>query len=109
VTAYLVALIEPAPDKPHWSTTEYGPTFWRLLEKYNGSMIAASAFEQVEGVPLDETNAAIFQFPDDGAARDFWNDSDYQRVAPLRRALGTFQIFILPGMDEAPWTPPPQP
>ena len=106
VTAYMVALVEPAPDKPHWSTTEYGPTFLRLLEKYGGSTIAAAPLEQVEGLPRDESSAAVFQFPTTSAAHAFWNDPEYRAVVPLRLPLGTFQIFILPGMDEEPWTPP---
>jgi len=54
-------------------------------------------------VPLKESRAALFQFPSMDAARGFWNDPQCQAVAPLRRPLGTFQIFLLPGSDEAPW------
>ena len=105
VSAYLVALIEQSGEE-HWATTEYRPTFGRLLEKYGGSMAAAALIEQVEGLPLDEKAAAIFVFPNAEAARSFWNDPEYRAVVPLRQALGTFQIFILPGMEEAPWSPP---
>jgi uncharacterized protein (DUF1330 family) len=105
MSAYLVALIEQAGEE-HWANTEYGPTFGRLLEKYGGSMTAAARIEQVEGVPLEESAAAIFEFPDIAAARNFWNDPDYRAVVPLRQPLGTFQIFIVPGVDESPWAPP---
>jgi uncharacterized protein (DUF1330 family) len=108
VSAYLVALIEQRGNE-HWANTEYGPTFSRLLDKYGGSMVAAAAIEQVEGVPLDESGAAMFEFPNAAAARSFWNDPDYRAVVPLRQPLGTFQIFILPGLDEAPWSAPPEP
>jgi uncharacterized protein (DUF1330 family) len=100
----LVAAHKSGED--HWANTEYGPTFWRLLEKYAGSMTAAARIEQVEGLPLDETGAAIFEFPNTAAANSSWNDPDYRAVVPQRRALGTFQIFILPGVDETPWSPP---
>jgi uncharacterized protein (DUF1330 family) len=106
VSAYLVALIERPADGPHWANTEYRPTFERLLEKYGGSMTAAAPIEQVEGLPLDETGAAIFEFPSAAAARSFWNDPEYRAVVPMRQALGTFQIFILPGVDEEQWSPP---
>ena len=69
-------------------------------------MAAAARLEQVEGEPLAETGAAIFEFPNAAAARNFWNDPEYRAVVPLRQALGTFQIFILPGLEEAPWSPP---
>jgi uncharacterized protein (DUF1330 family) len=106
VTAYLVALIEWPPDEPHFATTEYGPTFARLLEKYGGQRVAAAALEQVEGAPLAESRAAIFRFPSLEAARAFWNDPAYRAVVPLRQTFGTFQIFMVPGEDEAPFSPP---
>ena len=105
MSAYLVALIEQTGDR-HWATTEYRPTFERLLEKYGGSMTAAALIEQVEGSPLDEKAAAIYEFPTAAAARSFWNDPEYRAVVPLRQPLGRFQIFIVPGMDESPWSPP---
>jgi uncharacterized protein (DUF1330 family) len=105
MSAFIVALIEQTADR-HWSTTEYRPTFERLLDKYGGSMTAAAPIEQVEGSPLDETAAAIFEFPTAAAARSFWNDPDYQAVVPLRQPLGRFQIFIVPGINESPWSPP---
>ncbi|MCU1504548.1 MAG: hypothetical protein JWM12_3902 [Ilumatobacteraceae bacterium] len=69
-------------------------------------MTAAARIEQVEGLPLEETGAAIFEFPSAAAAHGFWNDPVYRAVVPLRQALGTFQIFILPGVGESPWSPP---
>jgi uncharacterized protein (DUF1330 family) len=70
MSAYLVGLIEQTGDR-HWATTDYRPTFERLLEKYGGSMTAAALIEQVEGVPLDEKAAAIWEFPTAEAARSF--------------------------------------
>jgi uncharacterized protein (DUF1330 family) len=105
VSAFLVALIEQTGDE-HWANTDYGPTFRRLLEKYGGSMTAAALIHQVEGEPLAESAAAIFEFPSTAAAHGFWNDPDYRAVVSLRQALGTFQIFILPGVGESPWSPP---
>ena len=105
MSAFIVALIEQTGDR-HWSTTEYRPTFQRLLDEYGGSMTAAARIEQVEGSPLDETAAAIFEFPTAAAARSFWNDPEYRAVVPLRQPRGTFQIVILPGIDESPWSPP---
>lgn len=104
MTAHLVALIERTGEE-HWATTEYRPTFERLLEKYGGPMTAAALIEQVEGLPLDE-KAAAWEFPTAAAARSCWNDPEYRAVVPLRLPLGRFQIFILPGMDESPWSPP---
>ena len=105
VSAYLIGLIEQTSER-HWASTEYLPTFERLLEKYGGTMLAAALIEQVEGLPLDEKAAAVWEFPTAAAARGFWNDPDYQAVVPLRQPLGRFQIFILPGLDESPWSPP---
>ena len=100
MTSYLIALIDQHDPDKHWAATAYGPRFGELLEKYGGSMSAAADIEQVEGVPLPEPRAAVFQFPTIEAVRGFWNDPGYQEVAELRRQLGTFQIFMLAGKDE---------
>lgn len=66
---------------------------------------AAAPPEQVEGEPLGKSIAAIFQFPSAAAARSFWDDPDYRRVVHLRQERGTFQISIVPGVDESTWAP----
>ena len=100
MSAYLVALVEQHHGGPHWADTVYGATFGELLIKYGGSLVAAAPIDQVEGAPLAESRAAIFEFPDMTSARGFWEDPKYLEVVELRRALGTFQIFLLSGKDE---------
>ncbi len=101
---YLIALMKQTSDK-HWRDTEYGPTFSRLLQKYGGTMTMATDYEQVEGEPLAEPRIAIFEFPNMEAARSFWNDPEYQRVAPIRRPLGQFQILLAEGLETPTDTP----
>ncbi|MEA3216481.1 MAG: hypothetical protein QOJ19_2637 [Acidimicrobiia bacterium] len=101
MTSYLIALIDQHDPAKHWAATAYGPRFGELLRKYGGEVIAAADIEQVEGAPLAEPRAAVFQFPTIEAVRGFWNDPGYKEVVELRRPLGTFQIFMLPGKDEA--------
>ena len=103
--ALLVALIDQHPNRAHWATTAYLPTFKRLLERYGGSQVASGPIEQVEGEPIAESRAALFAFPNIDAIRSFWNDPEYGEVVELRRAVGTFQIFMVPGMGEAPLPP----
>ena len=105
MSAYLVALIEQTGDR-HWATTAYRPTFERLLEKYGGSMTAAALIEQVEGLPLDEKAAAIWEFPTTRRRGAFGTIRSTELSYHLREPLGRFQIFILPRMDESPWSPP---
>ena len=100
MTSYLVALVEQHDPDKNWVDTPYGPRFAELLQKYGGEIIAASDIEQVEGVPLAESRAAVFQFPTIDAVRSFWTDPGYEEVVELRRPLGTFQIFMVPGKDE---------
>jgi uncharacterized protein (DUF1330 family) len=70
-------------------------------------MIVGAALEQVEGEPLAESKVAMWRFPTAAAAREFWNHPEYRAVVPIRQPLGTFQIFLAPGLDESPWSPPP--
>jgi uncharacterized protein (DUF1330 family) len=88
------------PNK-NWVDTPYGPKFAELLQKYDGEILAAAHIEQVEGLPLAESRAAVFQFPTIDAARSFWTDPEYEDVSKYRYPLGTFQIFMVPGKDEA--------
>ena len=105
MSGYLVALIEQSGDE-HWASTEYVRTVHRLLGKYGGSPIAAGQIEQLEGLPLNETRAAITEVPSTAAVHSFWNDPEYRAVVPLRQTLGAFQMFILPGIDESPGSAP---
>lgn len=101
MTSYLVALVDQHDPDKNWVDTPYGPRFAELLEKYGGEILAANDIEQVEGVPLAESRAVVFQFPSIDAIRSFWNDPGYREVIGLRQPLGTFQIFMLAGKDEA--------
>ena len=69
-----------------------------LEERYGGVHVASGLHDQVEGDELGPVTS-ILQFPSLEAAQAFWNDPEYQRVAPLRRAGLESQVLIIEGAE----------
>jgi uncharacterized protein (DUF1330 family) len=42
---------------------------------------------------------SILQFPSLDAAEAFWNDPEYQRVAPIRRSGSDSHVIIIEGAE----------
>ena len=95
MAAYLVAHV--LTHDPSWLESEYIDVFEQLLAKYDGTRLARGLHEQVEGAPLGPATVVI-RFPDLESAHGFWNDPEYTRVAPIRRAAAEAQVILLEGL-----------
>jgi uncharacterized protein (DUF1330 family) len=70
--------------------------------------VAAGRHEVVEGDDLGEWTSVV-RFPTIEAARAFWNDPEYQRVAPIRRSGSRSHVVLIDGAEigaSAPATAP---
>jgi len=95
MVAYLVAHVEVHDTA--WTQSEYITVSAAVEEKYGGVHIASGKHAQVEGPELG-TITSIVQFPNIENAWGCWNDPEYQRVAPLRRAGSVSQVVIIDGV-----------
>jgi uncharacterized protein (DUF1330 family) len=88
--AYLVAHVKFRSTS--WLKSEYATVTAELEAKHGAAHVASGPHEQVEG---DEagTVTSIIEFPTIEAARAYWNEPEYQRVAELRRAGSDCQVF----------------
>lgn len=66
---------------------------------FGGVRIASRPHAQVEGADLGAVTS-ILQFPTIEDAWAFWNDPEYQRVAPLCRAGSNSSVVIVNGADD---------
>jgi uncharacterized protein (DUF1330 family) len=97
MAAYLVAHLRMID--PSWTESEYTALLPALVEKHGGVYIAGGAHQQVEGEPLGEWTSLV-RFPSLEAAQAFWNDPEYQRVAPLRRSGSESQVVLIDGVPD---------
>ena len=96
MVAYMVAHVRI--HDAGWLTSEYMDVAAALEAKYGGVHVASGAHQQVEGDELGPVTS-ILQFPTLEAAQSFWNDPEYQRVAPIRREGSATQVIIIEGAD----------
>ena len=97
MVAYMVAHVTVRDTA--WLSSEYMDVAGALEAKYGGVHVASGLHEQVEGTALGPVTS-ILQFPTLDAAQAFWNDPEYQRVAPIRRSGSDSQVVIIEGAEE---------
>ena len=79
-------------DKDEYRTYEKG--FFPILEKHGGEFITYDdATETVEGSSPRTGRMVIFKFPNDAAAKAWYDDPEYQTLSEHRRA-GTSLHFL---------------
>ena len=74
--------------------------FMPIFERYNGELLATSKekTEVLEGSwALPRT--VLMRFPNDQAARAWFNDPDYQKLAEIRRRTADTNLVIVQGID----------
>ena len=82
---------------PSWFESEYTASLPTLMERHSGEYLAAGAHETVEGAEIGEWTSVV-RFPTMEAARAFWNDPDYQRVAPIHRSGSESHVVLIDGV-----------
>lgn len=92
VPVYMVVNLAEITDAATYRTYEKG--FFPLLKKHGGEFITFDdASETLEGENALEGRMIIFRFPNEAAARGWYNDPDYQALSEHRRA-GTKLNFL---------------
>jgi uncharacterized protein (DUF1330 family) len=92
MAAYLVAHVKIHATS--WLRSEYVDVTAPLEEKCGGVTFASGQHEQVGRDELG-TITSVIQFPSIEAAQSFWNDPEYQRVAPIRRAGSDSHVVLI--------------
>lgn len=73
---------------------KYEKGFFPILKKHNGEFFTYDDnADTLEGNSPREGRVVLFKFPSEQAARDWYNDPDYQALSEFRRA-GTELEFI---------------
>ena len=96
MSAYLVVHVRIS-DRA-WLRSEYTSLMPSLMARHGGEYLARGEHQQVEGAGLGDISA-IIRFPTLTAAQAFWNDPEYQRIAPLRRAGSEADVILIDGVD----------
>ena len=79
-------------DSDQYRNYEQG--FFPILKKHGGKLLTFDDnIESFEGSAQPSGRIVILQFPSEKAARDWWDDPDYQTISEFRRA-GTDTRFL---------------
>lgn len=81
-----------------WLTSENMEVAAAVETHYGGVHVASGLHEQVEGDDVG-TVTSLLQLLNVEKARAFWNDPEYQRVAPIRRKGSDSYVVIIDGAD----------
>jgi uncharacterized protein (DUF1330 family) len=75
---------------------KYEKGFFPILKKHGGSFFTYDDnTEHLEGQSPCKGRIVIFQFPSEEAAKNWWNDPDYQALSEFRRAGTTMESLTL--------------
>lgn len=75
---------------------KYEKGFFPILKKHGGSFFTYDDnTEHLEGQSPRKGRMVIFQFPSEEAAKNWWNDPDYQALSEFRRAGTTMESLTL--------------
>ena len=96
MATYLVAQIS-IKDRDTYARYEAG--FMEIFDRYHGELLAVDeAVKELEG-SWDYTRTVILRFPDEAAARAWYDSADYQALAQHRFAASTANLAIVKGLD----------
>jgi uncharacterized protein (DUF1330 family) len=91
VPVYMVVNLKITDVGPY---REYEKGFFGMLKKYGGTFLTFDdSAETFEGEAPREGRMIMFSFPSAQAAKDWYNDADYQALSENRRA-GTKLEFL---------------
>lgn len=96
MSIYLVAQIN-IEDRDTYARYEAG--FMEIFDRYDGELLAVDeAVTELEG-SWDYTRTVILRFPDETAARSWYDSADYQALAQHRFAASAANLAIVQGVD----------
>ncbi|MCZ6458287.1 MAG: DUF1330 domain-containing protein [Gammaproteobacteria bacterium] len=92
---YIVAQIN-IEDRDTYARYEAG--FMEIFDRYEGELLAVDeAVTELEG-SWEYTRTVIIQFPDEAAARSWYDSDDYQALAQHRFAASAANLAIVQGL-----------
>mgnify|MGYP000868861347 CR=1 FL=1 len=95
--AYIVATIDVADPVAY---EEYRRVAPGLIAAHGGRyLVRGGAVDVLEGDAVPG-RVVILEFPDQEAARRFWDSPEYRAAAGLRHASSTSSLFLVEGYDE---------
>ena len=75
---------------------KYEKGFFPILKRFGGEFVTYDDQpETLEGSEPTEGRLIIFKFPSEQAAKDWYNDGDYQALSEFRRAGTTLKNLTL--------------
>ncbi len=96
MSIYLVAQIN-IEDRDTYARYEAG--FMEIFDRYDGELLAVDeAVTELEG-SWDYTRTVILRFPDETAARSWYDSAEYQALAQHRFAASAANLAIVQGVD----------
>jgi uncharacterized protein (DUF1330 family) len=94
--AYVVVMQHDVTDGPDMA--RYRDENEKLMERHGGTFVVrGGAPETREGDAVERV--VVLAFPDRDAAQAWYEDPDYQAIAPLRHANATTRMAIVDGYD----------
>ncbi len=92
---YIVAQIN-IEDRDTYARYEAG--FMEIFDRYEGELLAVDeAVRELEG-SWEYTRTVIIQFPNEAAARSWYDSEDYQALAQHRFAASAANLAIVQGL-----------
>lgn len=74
----------------------YGRVAGALIEKFGGRyVLRGPGAELLEGDFGDGGSLVISEWPDKGAAREFWNSPEYAEAKKLREGIANCQVLLI--------------
>jgi uncharacterized protein (DUF1330 family) len=96
--AYIVGLVEVTDPEIYKDYTAQTPG---LVAKYGGRFVVRGGDVQVLEGDWPAPRVVVIEFPDEAAARRFYDSPDYQAIVPVRRAGSRGTLALLPGVPPA--------
>lgn len=96
--AYIVALVEVTDPKIYDGYRARTPD---LVAKYGGRFVIRGGAPQVLEGDWPAPRVVVIEFPDEAAARRFYDSPDYQEIVPIRQKGSRGTLALLPGAPPA--------
>jgi len=75
----------------------YAEKVGAILKAHGGKAIASTPPQSLEG-DWDPARIVLLEFPDEAAAKGWYNSPEYQEIIPLRQRAATDSLLLVPGL-----------
>ena len=96
MATFIVAQIN-IEDRDTYARYESG--FMEIFDRYDGELLAVDEAVSVLEGNWDYTRTVIIRFPDEAAARSWYDSDDYQALAQHRFTASAANLVIVQGLD----------